>query len=96
MVKSRGPTFKFEVDNLLNFEGMYWGLNFKLYGVPGSTFKLWGGSRVPDPRVSKPRVPVTWFHFYTMPIEKEVRIRRRVTKIPKIKYLRKQFLVIVL
>ena len=43
---------------LLNFEG---GpgvplLNFR--GVPGFTFKLWGESRVPG----------SWSHFYTMPV----------------------------
>ena len=52
---------------LLNFEG---GpgvplLNFR--GVSGPTFKLWGGSRVPDPRVSRSRIPGSWSHFYTMP-----------------------------
>ena len=36
-------------------------LNFK--GVSGPTSKLWGGSRVPGPRV-----PGSWTHFDTMPI----------------------------
>ena len=41
-----GPGFP-----LLNFEGCPGipFLNFR--GVPGPTFKLWGGSRVPGPRV---------------------------------------------
>ena len=46
---------------LLNFEGVLGVplLNFR--GVPGTTFKLWGVSRV-----SKSRVPGSWSHFYAM------------------------------
>ena len=54
---------------LLNFEG---GLGVPLLnfrGVLGHTFKLWGGSRVPSPRVPRSRVPASWSHFYTMPCE---------------------------
>ena len=52
---------------LLNFEG---GpgvppLNFR--GFPSPTFKLWGGSRVPVPRVLRSWVPESCSHFYTMP-----------------------------
>ena len=38
-------------------------LNFR--GVPGPTFKLWGGSRV----------PWSWPHFYTMPVHKYINFR---------------------
>ena len=52
---------------LLNFEG---GpgvplLNFR--GVPGPTFKLWGRSQVPSPKVLRSRAPGSWSQFYTMP-----------------------------
>ena len=40
-------------------------LNFR--GVPGPTFKLWGGSQVPGPRVPRSRILGSWPHFYTMP-----------------------------
>ena len=35
--------------------------------VPCPTFKLRGGSRVPDPRVPRFWVPGSWFQYYTMP-----------------------------
>ena len=46
---------------LLNFEGGPGIPLLNLRGVLDLTFKLWGGSRVPDPRV-----PGSWSHFYTM------------------------------
>ena len=47
---------------LLNFKGAL-GPTFKLYGGPGSHFKLWRGSQVPMSRVRD-----SWSHFYTMPM----------------------------
>ena len=54
--------------SLLNFEGGHGVplLNFR--GGAGPTFKIWGGSRAPGPRVLRSRVLGSWSHFYTMPM----------------------------
>ena len=54
---------------LLNFEGGLGVslLNFK--GVPSPTFKLWGGSQFPDPRVPRSQVLGSCSHFYIMPFK---------------------------
>ena len=46
---------------LLNFEEGPGVPLLNLRGVLGPTFILWGGSRVPGPRV-----PGSWSYFYTM------------------------------
>ena len=67
---------------LLNFEGDPGVplLNFR--GVAGPTSKLWGGSRVPRPRVLKYWVLGSWPHFYTMPFlmcsQPSKRVKREV------------------
>ena len=53
---------------LLNFEGGPGVLLLNFRGVPGPTFKLWGGSRVPGPRVPRSWVLGSWSLFYTMPL----------------------------
>ena len=55
--------------SLLNFEGGPGVLLLNFRGVPGPTFKLWGGFRVPGPRVPRSWVSGSWSHFYTMPLE---------------------------
>ena len=51
---------------LLNFEEGPGVLLLNFRGVPGPTFKLWGGSRVPGPRVPRSRILGSCSYFYTM------------------------------
>ena len=39
----------------------------KKYYYEGLTFKLWGVSRIPGPRVPRSRISGSWSQFYTMP-----------------------------
>ena len=70
MVKSHSgiPLLNFEGGTgvpFLNFDGGPRVPLLNLRGIPGPTFKLWGGSRV---RVPGSEVPGCWSHFYTMPL----------------------------
>ena len=47
---------------ILNFEGGPGVPLLSFRGVPGPTFKLWEGSRVPDPEVPGPEVLVALLH----------------------------------
>ena len=49
---------------LLNFEGGPGVSLSNFRKILDPTFKLWGG---PGSRVSRFRIPGSWFHFYTMP-----------------------------
>ena len=66
------PLLNFEWSPLvpvLNFEGGLGVPLLNIKGIPSPTFKLWGGSQVPDPRVLRSQVLGSWSHFYIMPFK---------------------------